>query len=110
MGLALKKAGIADVERVGFARRAEVASEAVSIGAVDRATGNLLSVVEDAKLVIIATPPSPIVSAPDPSTFSSSTISPVISKALAGGSSRLPEATVTACKPDPCPDGPQPPG
>jgi len=54
MGLALKK--VADLELVGFARRPEVASKALSIGAVDRAEGNLLSAVEDASLVIIATP------------------------------------------------------
>ena len=54
MGLALKK--VADLELVGFARRTEVASKALSIGAVDRAGGNLLSAVEEANLVIIATP------------------------------------------------------
>jgi len=54
MGLALKK--VADLELVGFARRPEVASKALSIGAVDRAEGNLLSAVEEANLVIIATP------------------------------------------------------
>jgi len=54
MGLALKK--VADLELVGFARRPEVASKALSIGAVDRAEGNLLSAVEEASLVIIATP------------------------------------------------------
>lgn len=56
MGLALKKAKIADLELVGFARRSEVASRALSIGAVDRAEGDLLSAVEGANLVIIATP------------------------------------------------------
>ena len=54
MGLALRK--VADLELVGFARRPEVASKALSIGAVDRAEGNLLSAVEEASLVIIATP------------------------------------------------------
>lgn len=54
MGLALKK--VADLELVGFARRPEVASKALSIGAVDRAEANLLSAVEEANLVIIATP------------------------------------------------------
>ncbi|TET40313.1 MAG: prephenate dehydrogenase/arogenate dehydrogenase family protein [Dehalococcoidia bacterium] len=54
MGLALKK--VADLELVGFARRPEVASKALSIGAVDRAEGNLLSAVKEANLVIIATP------------------------------------------------------
>lgn len=60
MGLALKKARAVDLERVGFARRAEVAAKAVSIGAVDRAEGNLISAVEDASLVIVATPPMAI--------------------------------------------------
>ena len=60
MGLALKKAGVADLELVGFARRAEVASEAVRIGAVDRAAEDLISAVEDANMVIIATPPMAI--------------------------------------------------
>ncbi|MFQ5925658.1 MAG: prephenate dehydrogenase [Dehalococcoidia bacterium] len=54
MGLALKK--VADLELVGFARRPEVAAKALSIGAVDRAERNLLSAVEEADLVIIATP------------------------------------------------------
>jgi len=54
MGLALKK--VADLELVGFARRPEVAAKALSLGAVDRAEGNLLSAVEEARLVIIATP------------------------------------------------------
>ena len=57
VGLALKNAKAVGLERVGFARRAEVASKAVSIGAVDRAEGDLISAVEDANLVIIATPP-----------------------------------------------------
>ena len=56
VGLALKKAGIANLEVVGFARRAEVASKAVSIGAVDRTEGDLASAVKDADLVLIATP------------------------------------------------------
>ena len=60
VGLALKNAKAVGLERVGFARRAEVASKAVSIGAVDRAEGDLISAVEDANLVIIATPPMAI--------------------------------------------------
>lgn len=55
MGLALKRAK-ADVEMVGFARRPEVASKAVEIGAVDRAEGSLISAVNGADLVLIATP------------------------------------------------------
>jgi len=60
VGLALENAKAVGLERVGFARRAEVASKAVSIGAVDRAEGDLISAVEDANLVIIATPPMAI--------------------------------------------------
>lgn len=53
LGLALKRA---DFEVVGFARRAEVGQKALSMGAVDRAEGELLSTVEGAEMVIIATP------------------------------------------------------
>jgi prephenate dehydrogenase len=56
MGLALKKAQVKDLELVGFARRPEVASMSLSIGAVDRAEGDLISAVKDADLVLIATP------------------------------------------------------
>ena len=55
MGLALRKAK-ADLEVVGFARRREVASRAVELGAVDRTEGDLLAVVKGADLVLIATP------------------------------------------------------
>jgi len=60
IGLALKKAERAEWERVGFARRAEVAAKAVTIGAVDKAEGDLVSAVEDTHLVMIATPPMAI--------------------------------------------------
>jgi prephenate dehydrogenase len=56
IGLALKKAQVKDLELVGFARRPEVATMALSIGAVDRADGDLISAVKDADLVLIATP------------------------------------------------------
>ncbi len=55
MGLALRKKK-ADLEVVGFARRREVASRAVELGAVDRTEGDLLAVVRGADLVLIATP------------------------------------------------------
>lgn len=55
MGLALRRAG-ADFEVVGFARRTEVASLALELGAVDRAEVSLTSAVRDADLVLIATP------------------------------------------------------
>jgi prephenate dehydrogenase len=56
MGMALKQTKVTDLEVIGFARRAEVASTALSIGAVDRAERTLTAAVEDANLVIIATP------------------------------------------------------
>ena len=56
MGMALKQTKVTDLELVGFARRAEVASTALSIGAVDRAERTLTAAVEDANVVIIATP------------------------------------------------------
>lgn len=53
--MALRKAYVG-VEVVGFARRPEVASRALEIGAVDRAEAGLSSVVKDADVVFIATP------------------------------------------------------
>jgi len=55
IGLALRRAG-AGLEVVGFARRPEVASRALELGAVDRTEGSLISAVKDAELVLIATP------------------------------------------------------
>ena len=55
VGLALRRAK-ADVEVVGFARRPEVASRAIEIGAADRTEGSLSSAVKGADLVLIATP------------------------------------------------------
>lgn len=55
VGLALRRAG-AGFEVVGFARRPEVASRALELGAVDRTEGSLISAVKDAELVLIATP------------------------------------------------------
>ena len=55
MGLALRGTG-ADYEVVGFARRPEVASRALELGAVDRIEGSMISAVNGADLVIIATP------------------------------------------------------
>jgi len=54
MGLSLRKK--ADLEVVGFARRGEVASRALELGAVDRTEGDLLAAVRGADLVLIATP------------------------------------------------------
>ena len=56
MGLALKKAQGKDLELVGFARRPEVASMALTIGAADRAEADPSSAVKDADVVLIATP------------------------------------------------------
>ena len=55
LGLALRKAD-AGVEVVGFARRPEVASRAVEIGAVDRIEGSAVAACKDADVVFIATP------------------------------------------------------
>lgn len=55
MGLALRGTG-AGYEVVGFARRPEVASRALELGAVDRIEGDMISAVEGADVVIIATP------------------------------------------------------
>lgn len=55
MGLALRRAE-ADFEVVGFARRPEVASRALELGAVNRTEGELHSAVKGADMVIIATP------------------------------------------------------
>lgn len=56
LGLALKQSMGTDVEIVGFARRPEVASEAVRIRAVDRTESQLADAVSSADVVIIATP------------------------------------------------------
>lgn len=55
MGLALRRAD-AEMEVVGFARRREVGSRAVELGAVDRAAERLLDAVAGADVVFIATP------------------------------------------------------
>ena len=55
MGLALRRLK-GEGEVVGFARRREVASRAVELGAVDRTEERLLSAVDGAHLVLIATP------------------------------------------------------
>ncbi len=55
MGLAIRGTG-AGYEVVGFARRPEVASRALELGAVDCVEGNMISAVNGADLVIIATP------------------------------------------------------
>ncbi len=56
IGLALKEVGEPGWEIVGYVRRAEAASIALSLGAVDRAETNLRKAVKGADLVIIATP------------------------------------------------------
>lgn len=53
LGLALRREG---VEVVGYARRREVGQTALSLGAVDRATDGLLTAVEGAEVVFLATP------------------------------------------------------
>ncbi|NQT71668.1 MAG: prephenate dehydrogenase/arogenate dehydrogenase family protein [Chloroflexi bacterium] len=56
LGLALKQSMGTNVEIVGFARRPEVAKEAVRIAAVDKTAAQLVQAVRDANIVIIATP------------------------------------------------------
>ena len=56
LGLALKRAVAADFEVVGFARRPEVASYALSRGAVDKTEAQLTDAVSEADIVIVATP------------------------------------------------------
>jgi len=53
LGLALKAFG---TEVVGFARRPEVASQAVNRGVADRCADNLPSTVKGAEIIVIATP------------------------------------------------------
>lgn len=56
LGLAIKKSGFRDIEIVGTDKERSHASKAQSMGAIDRTSGNLPSAVEDAQIVIIATP------------------------------------------------------
>jgi len=53
LGLALKDAG---AEVSGYARRPEVASQAIDRGAADRCTDNLPSAIRGAEIIVIATP------------------------------------------------------
>lgn len=54
--MALKQTEGAELEIIGFARRPEVAAEAVKRGIVDKAEVSLARTVSDADLVVIATP------------------------------------------------------
>lgn len=56
LGLALKRAGVAEMEISGFSRKPETASKALSLGVIDKAEAELTAVVERASMVIIATP------------------------------------------------------
>ncbi|MBI3976957.1 MAG: prephenate dehydrogenase/arogenate dehydrogenase family protein [Chloroflexi bacterium] len=56
IGLALKRANLPSVEVVGHDRDSGVAARAKKRGAVDRTDWNLISTVEKATLVVIATP------------------------------------------------------
>lgn len=55
LGLALRE-GEACREVIGIARRPETGAAALEMGAVDRATGDLLAGVRDADVVVLATP------------------------------------------------------
>lgn len=56
VGLALKRAGLADIEIVGYDKDQENAGRAKRRGAIDRAAWNLPGAVEGASLVILAVP------------------------------------------------------
>ena len=57
IGLALKRAGLGGTELVGYVRNQQVATKILRLGAVDRVNEDMLSVVDKADLVILATPP-----------------------------------------------------
>jgi prephenate dehydrogenase len=56
LGLALKRAGVAEIEISGFSRNPKTASKALSLGVIDKAEAELAAAVERASMVIIATP------------------------------------------------------
>ena len=56
IGLGLKRAGVRNLELVGFDKEPGNAAKARRIGAVDRTSWSLLDAVSDAALVVIATP------------------------------------------------------
>ena len=56
LGLALKRAGVAEMEISGFSRNPKTAAKALSLGLIDKAEAKLSSVVGGASVVIIATP------------------------------------------------------
>src|SRR4030042_6952542 len=56
IGLALKRAELDKTEVVGYARNSETAIKALKLGAVDRIERNLISTVNKADMVILATP------------------------------------------------------
>lgn len=60
LGLALKKANLSKCEIVGHDKEPSASSKAQRRGAVDKADRNLISSVEGARIVIIATPPMAI--------------------------------------------------
>jgi len=56
LGLALKKSPTLDAEIVGFSRRSETVARALEHGIIDRGADSMKCAVEEADLVIIATP------------------------------------------------------
>ncbi len=56
LGLAIKAAGLPGVEVVGHDQRRDIANKARKMGAIDRAEHNLPRAVDQARMVIIATP------------------------------------------------------
>lgn len=57
IGLALKRAELKETELVGYTRSSDTATKALKRGAVDKVEDNLVSAVDKANLVILATPP-----------------------------------------------------
>ncbi len=56
LGLALKKAKGKEIEIIGYARKPDVAAEAMKLGAVDRTESDLAKAVSGADIVVLAAP------------------------------------------------------
>jgi prephenate dehydrogenase len=56
IALSLKQAGLGDIELVGYTRSSETAIKALKRGAVDKIEDNLVSAVDKAEIVVLATP------------------------------------------------------
>ncbi|MBI4298764.1 MAG: prephenate dehydrogenase/arogenate dehydrogenase family protein [Chloroflexi bacterium] len=56
IGLGLKKANLKDIEIVGTDKDSEVSSRASKMGAIDKASRDLIPAIQDTNMVILATP------------------------------------------------------